>query len=146
MIRSTKNSVKGSRGLCFEDCSLFMGLCQEMANYDTCMHFDVIGPRGPATLCIQVRLASSAGRHDGLPAQKRASKWGLVSSTFGENGSAHRVLVCKTSRFHPHYVLFKKDAQGIPIGPAGFAPGGLSLALVIRPVPSGASTSPSFRR
>lgn len=115
MMRSTKNSVKGSRGLCFEDCSLFMGLCQEMANYDTCMHFDVIGPRGPASLCIQVCLASSAGRHDGLPAQKRASKRGLVSSTFGENGSAHRVLVCKTSRFHPHYVLRQPVLKTLPL-------------------------------
>lgn len=32
-----------------------------MANYDTCMHFDAIGPGGPATSRIQVRLASSAG-------------------------------------------------------------------------------------
>lgn len=104
-IWSANNSIKGSRGLCLEDCSLCVGLCQEMPNYDTCMHFNTIGPRGPATLCVQVRLASSAGSLDGLPMQKMESKQGLVSSTFGENGSAHRVLVCRTSMFHPRDVL-----------------------------------------
>lgn len=89
IIWSANNPVKGSRGLCLEDCSLLVGLCQEMANYDTCMHFDATGPRGPATLRTQVHLASSAGSRHGLPVQTMASEQGLVSSAFGENGSAH---------------------------------------------------------
>ena len=102
IIWSANNSIKGSRGLCLEDYSLFVGVCQEIANYDTCMHFDEIGPQGLATLCIQVCLASSAGSHNGLPVNDGDQKQGLVSSTFGENGSAHHVLVCRTSIFHTH--------------------------------------------
>lgn len=76
-IWSANNSVKGSRGLCFEDCSLAVGGCQEMANYDTCMHLDAIGPQGLATLCMQVSLASAAQSRDGLSAQKMVIRHGF---------------------------------------------------------------------
>lgn len=99
ITRSANNSVKGSRGLRLEDCSLPAGGCQEMANYDTCVHFYATGPRGPATLCTQVSLATPAGSHDGLTGQKMVIKQGLVSSAFGANGSAPRALLRRSSVF-----------------------------------------------
>lgn len=60
-IWSANNPVSGSRGLCLEDYSSFVGFCQEMAKYDTCKHFSAIGPQGLAILCIQISLASKAG-------------------------------------------------------------------------------------
>ena len=75
-----------------------------MANYDTCVHFYATGPRGPATLCTQVSLATPAGSHDGLTGQKMVIKQGLVSSAFGANGSAP-VCCCARLAFSLTFVL-----------------------------------------
>ena len=88
IIWSANNPVSGSRGLCLEDYSSFVGFCQEMSKYDTCKHFSAIGPQGLATLCIQISLASKAGSQDGLRRQRTEIKQGLISSAFGGNGSA----------------------------------------------------------
>lgn len=93
IIWSANNSVKGSRGLCLEDCSSFVGLCQEMANYDTYMRFYAIGLQGLATLCIQISITSRVGSQDGLPWPRMAIKQGIISNSnaSGKNSLARCV-------------------------------------------------------
>lgn len=74
IICSASNSV---RGLCLEDCSLFVGFCQEMAN-DDAGHWAL----GTGHLA----LASRVGSHDGLMPQKVGRTQSLVSAAFGEKG------------------------------------------------------------